>query len=630
MTLVADRAVPTDQPGGVPEIPAAPPPRRHRVALAVLLLGTAVLYLWNLGASGWANAYYSAAAQAGGESWSAWFFGATDAAGGITVDKTPAATWLMGLSVRVFGLSPWSVLVPQALAGVASVAVLHAAVRRWSGPAAGLIAGAALALTPVAALMFRFNNPDALLVLLLVVAAYCVVRALEKASPKWLVLAGAAVGFAFLTKMLQAFLVLPAFGLVYLIAAPTGLGKRIGHLVAALGAMVVAGGWWVLVVELVPAASRPYIGGSQENSVLELALGYNGLGRLTGNEVGSVGGGAGWGSPGWSRLFGTEMGSEIAWLLPAALLALLGGLWLTRRAPRTDRTRAALILWGGWLVVTGVTFSLMDGIIHPYYAVALAPAVAALVGIGAATAWRSRHDFASVGLLAAGVALTAVEASLLLARESDWLPWLRPVVLFGGLVVAALIVLVPVLPRLAARGVAALALVVVLAAPGAYSVATAAQPHSGALPSVGPGSAMGFGGGGGPGGGGRGGGMGGLLGAPTPSAEVVAALSRDSTSYTWAAAVVGSNNAAGYQLAIDLPVFALGGFNGTDPAPTLAQFQQMVANGQVHWFISSTIMSGGSGSDAAREIAEWVADNFTATPVDGTALYDLSTPTATT
>ncbi|WP_424186130.1 ArnT family glycosyltransferase [Actinokineospora sp. G85] len=612
MTLAADRAVPAI------EVSPHPPPRRsraHLIGLVVLLAGTAVLYLWDLGASGWANAYYSAAAQAGGQSWSAWFFGATDAAGGITVDKTPASVWLAGLSVRVFGLSPWSVLVPQALAGVASVAVLHAAVKRTSGAAAGLIAGAVLALTPVAALMFRFNNPDALLVLLLTAAAYCVIRALDKASPGWLALAGAAIGFAFLTKMLQAFLVLPAFALAYLVAAPTTLGRRVGHLAAAFGAVVVAGGWWVAVVELVPAGSRPFIGGSQDNSILELTLGYNGIGRLNGDEVGSVGSGGGWGVPGLTRLFGTEMGSEIAWLLPGALLALLGGLWLTRRAPRTDRTRAALVVWGGWLLVTAAVFSLMNGIIHPYYAVALAPAVAALVGIGAARAWQRRDDFAAVGLLAAGTAITAVECSLLLARQPDWLPWLRPVALFGGLIAAALIVLLPALPRLAARGVATLALVMVLLAPGAYSVATAAQAHTGALPSVGPSNGMSSGGG-------RAGG--GLLGAPTPSAEVVEALRRDSADHTWAAAAVGSNNAAGYQLAIGLPVFALGGFNGTDPAPTLAGFQRMVADNQVRWFIDGSFARGSSGSDEAHDIADWVAATFTGTEVGGVTLYDLS------
>lgn len=579
----------------------------------VLLLATAALYCWDLGASGWANAYYSAAAQAGSQSWWALLFGATDAAGGITVDKTPASVWLMGVSVRVFGLSPWSVLLPQALTGVGSVWLLHHTVRRWSGPAAGLIAGAALAATPVAALMFRFNNPDALLVLLLVAGAYCVIRAVEQASPKWVVLAGAAIGFAFLTKMLQAFLVLPAFAVVYLVAAPTTVGRRIAHLGAAAAAMVVAGGWWVALAELLPAGSRPYIGGSQTDSVLELALGYNGIGRLDGNEVGSVGGGAGWGQPGWARLFGGEMGDGIAWLLPAAVIALAGGLWLTRGAPRTDRTRAALLLWGLWLLVTGAVFSLMAGIIHGYYTVALAPAVAALVGVGTVTAWRRRAEPAATAVLAAAMAVTAVQAALLLGPVPDWLPWLRPVVLFGGLAAAALLAVSPSLPNAFTRAVAVGALVIALTAPAAYSVATAAQPHSGALPSPGPADARGLGFTGG-----------GLLGAPTPGEEVAELLRTDAVGYRWAAAVVGSNNAAGYQLAAGVPVLAVGGFNGTDPAPTLDEFIQLVADGRIHWFIEASMMRGETGSDAAQRIADWVARNHEPTTVDGVTLYDLS------
>ena len=194
MTAVAARE-PASQPVSPPAVsplvrrgPAAP-----RWALAVLLVATALLYLWNLGASGWANAFYSAAAQAGAQSWKALFFGSSDAANAITVDKTPAAVWVISLSARLFGVNAWSVLVPQALMGVGSVWLLYATVRRTSGPAAGLLAGAVLALTPVAALMFRFNNPDALLVLMLVAGAYCVVRALENASPRWLALAGVAV-----------------------------------------------------------------------------------------------------------------------------------------------------------------------------------------------------------------------------------------------------------------------------------------------------------------------------------------------------------------------------------------------------------------------------------------------------
>lgn len=659
-------------------------PRWARPALLALLVATAALYLWGLGASGWANSFYSAAAQAGSQSWKAWFFGASDAASFITVDKPPASLWIMGLSVRLFGLSSWSILVPEALMGVACVGVLYATVKRWFGAAAGLLAGAVLALTPVATLMFRFDNPDALLVLVLTIGAYCVTRALEDASGRWLSLGFAMVGVGFLTKMLQAALVLPGFGLVYLIAAPTGFWRRVRQLAVATVVFVASFGWWVAIVELVPASWRPYVGGSQDNSVLDLIFGYNGFGRLTGNETGSVGGGGGgntgrWGETGWLRLFNTSFGGQASWLLPAAL-ALLGlGLVLTWRAKRTDRTRAALILWGGWLVVTGVTFSLGEGIIHEYYTVALAPALGALVGIGGVTLWRRRGNwFARIGL-AAVIGLTAWWTVQLLERALDWNAWLQPLV-----VIAAIVGIVGVLAadhigrggRVVALSAAILA---GLAAPTAASIATAAVPHEGALPTAAPttgrfggfggGRGGGFPGGGGggfpgtnrggfPGGGafpaggngstasggstgtapsaggnrgfggargfgGGGGGIGGILGASTPSAELTAALQDHAGDHTWAAATIGANQAAGYQLASEEPIMAIGGFNGTDPWPTLAVFQQYVAEGKIHYFIASGA-GGGGGSSTSSAITQWVESNFTATTIGGTTVYDLT------
>ena len=442
MTVLDQRSVPDP----VVEHPTPQRPRWVRPALWTLLAVTAVLYLWGLSASGWANDFYAAAVQAGTQSWKALLFGSLDSGNAITVDKPPAALWVMGLSGRLLGFSSFSLLLPQALMGVASVGLLYGAVRRWAGPAAGLIAGAALALTPVAALMFRFDNPDALLVLLLVAGAYCTVRATEKGSGGWLALAGVAVGFGFLTKMLQAFLVLPAFGPVFLVAAPIGLGRRVVKLLGALVALVISGGWFVALVSLWPADSRPYIGGSTNNSLLDLALGYNGLGRVMGGEGNGGGGGPGGGgntgfggSTGITRLFGDSMGTEISWLLPAALIGLVTGLWFTRRTSRTGHTRASLILWGGWLLVTGVVFSFMQGTIHPYYTVALAPAIAALVGIAVVELWRGRQFRSARAALGAMLALTGIWNFVLLDRTPDWYPWLRWAILVGSIVLAAVV-----------------------------------------------------------------------------------------------------------------------------------------------------------------------------------------------
>ncbi|MDR3661173.1 MAG: glycosyltransferase family 39 protein [Mycobacterium sp.] len=631
------------------------------VQLGVLLAGTAVLYLWHLSVSGWANSFYSAAAQAGATNWTAMLFGASDAGNAITVDKTPGALWVMDLSVRLFGLSSWSILAPQALMGVAAVGLLYAAVRRASGPAAALVAGTVFALTPVATLMFRFNNPDALLVLLLVVAAYCLQRACEKDAGRWwLVLVGVAAGFAFLAKMMQAFLVLPAFAAAYLAAGPASLRARLMRLLGGTVAMVVAGGWYLLLVELWPASSRPYIGGSQHNSIIELALGYNGVGRLSGDEPGGLG------NPnfdvGWDRLFGPSMGSYAGWLLPAALICLVAGLLLTRRAPRTDPARAALIMWGGWLLFAGVVFSYANGIVHPYYTVALAPAVGACLGIGSILLWRNRTVWAARLTMAGTVVVTVPLAANLFGRGGGDLGWLRTAVLIVG-VVAALLLLWP--PRFGpARLAAAVTAVACLAAPAAYSIATVGVSHTGAMPSVGPAGAHGGwappgghggawgppagatqpakgpSGGHGPGWGtARGRGMGGgLLDSPVPGAELTKLLGSDSAKYRWAAAVIGSNNAAGYQLAVRAAVMAVGGFNGTDPSPTLAQFQQYVAAGQIHYFIDGDVkgdvkmgwgeqgQSGDNGNQAAQQIATWVSAHFPATTIEGTVVYDVTGP----
>ncbi len=464
----------------------------RRLAFGALLAATGLLYLVGLGASGWANQYYSAAALAGSRSWTAFLFGSLDSSNFITVDKPPASLWVMDLSVRLFGENSWALLVPQALMGVASVALLYAAVNRVSSPNAALFAGAILATTPVATLMFRFNNPDALLVLLMTAAAYATIRAIEAARPRWLVLAGVLLGFAFLTKMLQGFLIVPALAVAYVVASPTTVRKRLLHLLAAGAAMFGAAGWWVAIVALWPAGSRPYIGGSNHNSVLELIFGYNGFGRLTGSSNnGNVSGGTGGfssGETGWARLFGSEMGTQISWLLPGALAGIAALAWLCARAPRTDRLRASLIVWGGWVLCTGIVLSFAAGIIHPYYTVALAPGIAAVVALAAVTLWRARSREAARWVLAAMVAVSAWWSFELLGR-ADWAPWLKWAVVLLG--VAATIVVV--LPRMVAAIVAPLVAGTMLLAPAAYSLQTASTAHTGALPSAGPASTSGVG-----------------------------------------------------------------------------------------------------------------------------------------
>ena len=641
-------------------------PRWARPALLALLLATAVLYFWGLSASGWANSFYSAAVQAGSQSWKAFFYGSSDAANFITVDKPPMSLWPMALSARIFGLSSWSLLAPQALMAVATVGTVYATVRRRFSPLGGLVAGAALALTPVAALMFRFNNPDALLVLLMTLAAYGVVRATETASTRWLLFTGVMFGFGFLTKTLQAFLVLPAFAVIYLVVAPTGLGRRVRQLAYAGLAMVASAGWWVAVVQLVPAADRPYIGGSQDNNFLSVTFGYNGFGRITGDETGSVGGGGGgaggggmWGSTGITRLFDGDIGGQIAWLMPAALILLVFGLWATRRYPRTDSARTAFLVWGGWLLCTGLTFSFMSGIFHQYYTVALVPAVAALVGMGVDGLWRVRHRLPYAAVLAVTLAVTAVWAYVLLGRSATFLPWLRWAVLIGGLAAAAALLVAGRLSARLATVVGLVGLAAALGGPTAYALDTVSTGHSGSIVTAGPQvQGSGFGGGpggnrrggnfemfapgqapggqaqgrngaagmpqggfggpggttggqgafpggatgqaggtarGGAGGGTGGGGMGGLLNGAQVSSELAALLTQDAGQYTWVAAAVGSQNQASYQLATGEPVMALGGFNGTDPSLTLSAFQEYVKEGRVHYFIGGGSGMGGGG-----------------------------------
>ena len=359
-------------------------------------------------------------------------------------------------------------------------------------------------------------------VFLMIAAVWALMRGVEDGRTRWLVVTGVFVGLGFLTKQLQVMLVVPPLALTYLIAGPPRLGKRIWQLFAAAAAMIVSAGWWIAIVELWPASSRPWIGGSQNNSILELTFGYNGLGRLSGDETGSVvpggmdragsaatyaaggfaggmpdggpgGGGGMWGSTGITRMFEAAQGGQIAWLIPAALVLLVLGIVLRGRMTRTDPTRAALIVWGAWLLVTGLTFSFMAGIFHAYYTVALAPAVAALVGGGSVLAWRHR-DLLRVRMVgAATLLLTGATAWILLSRSPDFVPWLRWVVVVAAVVAAGLFV-VPTLSRRVAAVAIGAALLAGLGGPVAYAAQTISTPHTGSIVSAGPNVEFGRGG----------------------------------------------------------------------------------------------------------------------------------------
>jgi 4-amino-4-deoxy-L-arabinose transferase-like glycosyltransferase len=623
----------------------------NRVGLVVLLAGTAVLYLWNITINGMGNQFYAAAAQAGATNWEALLFGSLDSRNFITVDKPPLSQWVMGLSGQLFGFSSASMLVPQALMAVGAVALLYAAVARISGPRTGLLAGLALALTPVAVLMFRFNNPDAAMVLLMTAAAYCTVRALDCGreeqdrqghGARWFALAGVALGLAFLAKMLEGVMVAPALAAAYLVAAPVPIRNRLLHLLGAAAGFVAAAGWFVVLTLLWPASSRPYIAGSTDNNFMNLVLGYNGfarvlgrnrpaftpptseLGTLAGSQVhvatqragGAFGvGGFGSQSQGLTRLFSGEFGFEIGWLIPAAMLATVLVVVARGRAPRTDPVRAAAILFGGWILVDGLVLSYMHGTIHPYYSLSIAPAVAAMFAIGVGQMWARRELWwCRIGLVVTLLA-TGLWSWWTLEGNADWLPGLKWAVLVLTVVASlSLLGVWAVRPRrgvvLALLGVAVAG---ALAGPAAYAVATVGAPHQGGGPSVGPARA-----------GGRGMGTWGGKGVDTPELDAML----EATSTPWSAAIDRSSSAAGLELSTNTAVMAIGGFRGTDPTPTLPQFQDDVAHHRVAFYVASNNRGRGPGWTAHghSDIAKWVATTFRSVQMGSATVYDLSAP----
>ncbi|MCW2813985.1 MAG: glycosyl transferase [Nocardioides sp.] len=578
--------------------------RRHG-PLGLLLGGAALLYLWDADRSGWANNYYAAAAQAGAQSWKAFFFGSLDAGGAITVDKTPLALWPMALSIRVLGLSPTAVMLPQALEGVAAVGMVYAIVRRMTGSVtAGLFGGAVFALTPVSVLVFRYDNPDALLVLLLLGSLATTQRAIgSQRGGAWMSVTGLLVGLGFLTKMGAALLVVPALAGAYLICATVQVPRRLLHLGVAGLALVGGAGWWVATVTLWPATSRPWIGGSTANSVLELAVGYNGLGRLSGAQGAASPGNGSWQLARAGRVFGLPAAQAALWLVPAALVLAAVALVLVGDDDRFARQRAGLLTSLIWMGTVTATLAGMSGIFHSYYTILIAPATAVLVAVALPIlVSRRRTGLARAGLLAAAVLTTGLAVVLSCVGPRS-MPWVAAV---SVLSLAALSLVTISAPVVRGRHVVAsvLTVVVALGAPGAYAVSTAIQPHSGAGPQVGPARVQ--------------------HDATVPSStvdSVTVLLAQGGAGYRWVAAVGGARSASAYQLASGSPVIAVGGYKGTDPTPSLAEFERIVADGEVHYFIA-----GGTSGPAVRSIEAWVRGRFLSQQAGGVTVYDLSTP----
>ena len=612
-----------------------PRPRPELVGLIVL---AAVLNLWGLSENGWANQYYSAAVRSMTESWHNFLYEAFDPAGVMTVDKPPLALWVQAASAKLFGFSTLSMLVPQALMGVASVALVYDLTRRVFGRAGGFAAGLVLALTPITVAISRHNNPDALLVLCCVAALWFVVRGLADGRTRWLVLAGVAIGLGFETKMAAALIVVPALAAAWLWAAPGGGFARVRQLLAGGAAMVAVGAAWPLLIALTPSGSRPWVSGTSDNSIWSLIMDYNGAGRVTGQAggpagAGGPGGGGGggvFGGPaGVFRLLDSSLGAQAGWMIGFALVAAIAIL-VSSKLRRGDARSGWLIATGGAFLACAVVFSYAEGIFHPYYVSLLAPFTAALVGGGVGHFLREESTWlAPVAVVAGGV----VELVVLNNTEGSpsWAPLL--VMVSGIAMVAAWVAATS--PRVRRIGLA-VAVAGLLAAPAAWSAQTLGHATSGTFPAGGPESAgmMGGPGGGGrmggppggggngfapPNGGGRGGGM--FGGNSAALTEALAYVKADGGGTI---GVSGQTAASAAIIESGADVAGLGGFSGRESEVSVEWLEQAVADGRIRYVLVDDSMGMGGPQDGrtgSQTVMEWVQANGTEVS-DG--LYELS------
>ncbi len=673
------------------DIPVSPPTPAHSSAaaqptrnwshiwqwlgLGVVMLTSLFMNFYQLGQNGFGNLYYAAGVKSMSDNLHNFFFVSFDPGGFVTLDKPPLGFWLQVASVKLFGFTPFAIFLPQALAGVLSVLLLFYLVRRHFGVVAGLLAALALAVSPISVVTNRNNTIDSTLVLAMLLGAWAVIRAAETGKLRWLLLCALFVGLGFNIKMLEAYLVVPAFGLLYLLAAPRRLHTRLWHLGVAALLMLVISLSWATIVDLTPASQRPYVGSSQDNSELSLAIGYNGIQRLEGvfrgngghaasnpggngagpggftppeggfpfgsdrpaefPGAGGPGGGGGFGgspgdaggaagmfntgNPGILRLFTQPLGGQIVWLLPLALLGMLALAWQRQLRFRDDRQQHSLILWGMWLLTMAIFFSVAS-FFHQYYLSTLAPAISALFGIGTVIMWRDYRNAGWRGwLLPLALLLTAAEQISIIETDPTWGIWLIPFIAAPCILAAGALVVGRLLPRLMPHLSFNLRTLAPTLGLGVAALLLTPAVWS-AIPVVqnitqnlpiAGASQQGFAGGAG----------GGQTNVDT---ALISYLEANQGSATYLVAVPSSQEADAIILATDKPVMALGGFSGSDPILTTSSLASLVANGTVRFFL----MRGGVGGfrgGSQRLLTSWVTQNCAAvssSQVPSSQLYD--------
>ncbi len=629
-----------DQPADMAEQKIfAPSSAWQRLALGGVMLISLFMNFYQLGQNGFGNLYYAAGVRSMLDNWHTFFFVSFDPGGFVSLDKPPLGFWLQTLSARLFGFTPFSVYLPQALAGVLSVALLYHLVQRHFGVVAGLLAALALAVSPISVVTNRNNTIDSTLALVLLLGARAVLRAAETGRLRWLLLCAVTVGIGFNIKMLEAYLVVPAFGLLYLLAAPRSVWKRIGHLTVAGVLLLAISLSWALAVDLTPTSQRPYVGSSQNNSEISLALGYNGISRLIGQfgfggrtntaiprtieNGGTVqppqgttqqppqgGGGPSGafdtGTPGLLRLFSEPLAGQIAWLLPLALLGMLAVAWQRRPRLQQDRQQQSLVLWSMWLLTMGIFFS-VAGFFHQYYLTEMAPAIAALCGIGIVTMWQDYQRSGWRGwLLSLALIATALEQIYILNNYPTWGQWLIPVIVVLCILGLAVLIILRLISHTAFnRGhvrfllpALSIAILSLMIAPAVWAGIPVLQNVQAQLPVAGPSQQGNFGG---------------NRGASV-NTKLVSYLEANQGKATFLVATPSSNTADEIILTTNKPVMALGGFGGSDPILTTSQLASLVKNGTVRFFLLNSV---GSGFQPPQQILDRIPEQFRDRPGGG-------------